>query len=291
LCVGRSMCQRLTCCYRDSILSRRCSRPRGLVDSYPPTILPPDALRRMSVTVGAVFSNQITLAHWSLGLLVPCLTSASSTPWARTRSHLATRISGPGLTRDVTRYLVRHNLYELLSQSMLAIVRSLSSLVVFVVNSLFQAMEAQNTPAIPHLIPPVTAPSSNLLPASSPLYLKAFSSLVTSILPIPLLPNRLPISSLTERSSKLYLASFSVLAPVVPALASTLATEPTIPVIENLVAFTPLTRYPKLPPAPLDAYLRLLTTLINSLPINTLNPPRTNSPKPEATAWTNESGS
>jgi ubiquitin-protein ligase E3 C len=110
-------------------------------------------------------------------------------------------------------------------------------------------------------------------------YTQAFTSLFFSILPVPLLPNRIPLPSVTKLSSGLPLASFDVLLPIIPSLAS-LHTDSAIHVLANLLAFTP-PRYRKLRPDALDAYLALLTTLLNSLPTNALDS-EGNSPS----AWT-----
>jgi ubiquitin-protein ligase E3 C len=120
-------------------------------------------------------------------------------------------------------------------------------------------------------------------------YHQCFLLLFTHILAIPLLPNRLPLASLTEFSSRLPLFSLGVLAPSIPLLITnpSLSTpDSKISIIANLIAFTP-PRYPTLPAAALDTYLYLLTTLMNALPINSLDPPipGTKSNNPSSLSW------
>ena len=58
-----------------------------------------------------------------------------------------------------------------------------------------------------------------------------------------------------------------------------MSAESMIHLISNLLAFTP-PRYPKLSVESLEAYLRLLTTLLNALPARALDPPA-----PDSSAW------
>jgi len=124
-------------------------------------------------------------------------------------------------------------------------------------------------------------------------YQYIFTQFFCHILTIPLLPYRLPLASLTHFSSHLPLDSLPVLSPSVPALVVSITLESKIDVVANLMAFTP-PRYSKLPEQALIAYLNLLTTIMDTLPVNALDPPTSGSSKSNqsiSSTWVDDSDS
>jgi ubiquitin-protein ligase E3 C len=130
-------------------------------------------------------------------------------------------------------------------------------------------------------------------PSTSPEHQHIFSQLFSHILTIPLLLYRIPLASLTHFSSHLPLDSLHILSPSVPALVAKMSLESKIDVIANLVAFTP-PRYAMLPADALIAYLSILTTLMDALPVNALSSPASGSSTSDqlmSLSWVDDSDS
>lgn len=188
----------------------------------------------------------------------------------------------PLLATQITQYLLPRGFYELLSNAIQAIVSlyhtKSDNLLICV-----QPVQAKSSSkSLPLIIPLVTGPLSTFQPAS-PFYAESISGLFLFILTIPLLPNRLPLPSLTALSSRLPLATLSILDPAIPSLINSTSIEGRIHLLANLLAFT-TPRYRILPASALDTYLHILTSLLNSIPINCLHPP-TPGQKSSTTSW------
>ncbi|KAF7312618.1 HECT-domain-containing protein [Mycena indigotica] len=123
--------------------------------------------------------------------------------------------------------------------------------------------DAKTSKSLPLLIP-LTTVAFSVYPATSQEYADSFAALISSILTIPLLPNRLPLQSLTHMSSRLPFAALTSLPPL-----------PEITIIDrlhllaNLATFIP-PRYAALPAPALTAYVKLITSIFNTLPPNAL---------------------
>lgn len=89
---------------------------------------------------------------------------------------------------------------------------------------------------------------------------------------------------LTELSSRLPLSSINLLSPY--NFVGSLSNEAKAHLIANLTMFTP-PRYPTFQPQQLDAYLSLLTSVLQTLPPNALEPPSTSKDK----SWVDEGDS
>ena len=86
-----------------------------------------------------------------------------------------------------------------------------------------------------------------------------------------MLPNRLPIPSVTFLASHLPWTHFSVLHTSIPDLVQPLSIEARIHLIANVNIFVP-PHISRLPYHAVGTYLKLLATLMRSLPINVLDP-------------------
>lgn len=149
--------------------------------------------------------------------------------------------SGP----HVLRYLLARGYYAHLAKSLLA--------------------TPKTAPTYPPLIPLITSPF-RIFPHSSQEYGASIRSLFSDVLIIDVLPNRLPLKALTEFTSKLPLARMDLLEPfTLPSV------EGRINLVANLLTFAP-PFYPALKTA-LPAYLKLLTSVLNSLPVGAFEPP------------------
>jgi ubiquitin-protein ligase E3 C len=93
-----------------------------------------------------------------------------------------------------------------------------------------------------------------------------------------------PLSSLAELSFRLPLSFIQLLSP--QNFLRSLSTESKVHLVANLLAFTP-PRYTKIPVAAFEAYVSLLTTILDALPVNALEPPSVSSSK----SWSNEADS
>lgn len=169
-------------------------------------------------------------------------------------SHLKvlTMLTQSSISTEVMRYLLSHRGYELLSRSVLAF-----------------SVGSKDSPQLPLLVPLLTV-SFTIFSPLSPEYLQALIGLFSDILTISLLPNRMPIPSLTHFSSTLPFAQLPLLEPHVSVIC-TKGTEFKVNLVANLLAFTP-PRYAILQSV-LPSYLSLLTAVLNSLPVNALDPP------------------
>ncbi|KDQ51194.1 hypothetical protein JAAARDRAFT_41256 [Jaapia argillacea MUCL 33604] len=182
---------------------------------------------------------------------------------------------GSDVTIDIMRYLLNRNLYSYLATAIARI-----------------DIEAKTSPSLPPLISLVTLPLISSNP-SSDMYITSLEQIFIHILTIPLLPNRLPLTSLTTFSGRLPISAIHTLPSSLPATLVSCPIEAKVHLIANLLAFTP-PRYPKLPAQPLAAYLQLLAELMNSLPINALDPPEPRSSSAQqsvAGPWIDDSDS
>ncbi|KZT00431.1 HECT-domain-containing protein [Laetiporus sulphureus 93-53] len=164
---------------------------------------------------------------------------------------------------EYVEYLLDRGYYRLLGQALLQI----------------PVESKAKSPSLPPLVSLITLPLSYsvLLP-------QCLTDLVIYILTIPLLPNRLPIESLKAFTRALPLSSLHIVAPSIESLVSSpplSPPEPKIHLLANLVMFAP-PAYPKLSPAAFDAYLQLMSALMNHLPTHALEPPEK---KEDARNW------
>ncbi|TRM60846.1 HECT-domain-containing protein [Schizophyllum amplum] len=140
--------------------------------------------------------------------------------------------------------------------------------------------------ALPGVVRLLVAPFS-IWPADTPTFATSLLSLLTRVLTLPILPNRLPLESLAYLSSSIPYPSLHVLDPHTSALVN-VDVDSKVHLLANLVTFT-APRYPALATAALSTYLRLLTALLNTLPVNALDPPspaKSNAtPNNNATPW------
>ncbi|KAA1475594.1 HECT-domain-containing protein [Dentipellis sp. KUC8613] len=168
-----------------------------------------------------------------------------------------TRALGPesALSVNMSEYFLDHGLFQYLSTAISHI-----------------PVEAKAEPALPLLVSLHIFPLSNFSSSHPGPYSQALAQTFLHLLTLPLLPNRLPLASLSELSARLPFSSVSIIAAFVPDLVSTSSTEGKIHLIANLIAFMP-PRYAKLSAASLEAYLSLLSALMNSLPTHALEPP------------------
>ncbi|KAK0207871.1 HECT-domain-containing protein [Desarmillaria ectypa] len=203
----------------------------------------------------------VLVRQLSLRLLLSVATTPQS---SNAESHLKvlTMLTQSSISAEVMRYLLSHGGYGLLSRSFLAF-----------------GLQSKNSPQLPLLVPLLTV-SFQIFPPSSPEYLHAIIGLFSDILTISLLPNRMPIRSLTLFSSTLPFTQLSLLEPHLSVIC-TKDTEPKVNLVANLLAFTP-PRYAMLQPV-FSSYLSLLTVVLNSLPVNALDPPAANT-----SSWSHE---
>nr|GAT53416.1 HECT-domain-containing protein [Mycena chlorophos] len=172
----------------------------------------------------------------------------------------ATRNIGPQgreTAANILLYLSRRGFYPLLAQA----IRSTP------------IADGKTSTSLPLLVPLATIAFS-VFPADSEAYRDSFSALILSILTIPLLPNRLPLPSLTHLASRI---PFTALPSLPPLPEAPIADK--IHLVANLAAFTPA-RYASFPAPVLTAYMRLLTSIFNTLPPNALD----GAPAPTAAA-------
>ncbi|KAI0260666.1 HECT-domain-containing protein [Gloeopeniophorella convolvens] len=158
------------------------------------------------------------------------------------------------LRTNIIHYLVRHGLYSLLRKAFENI-----------------PINEKASPSIPLIAPLLTHPLKILQSSHPDSFLEAYTSLIQHILSLPLFPNRLPFNVLAQFSVSLPLSAISVLSPSIPQLASSLGVEAKVHLIANLAAFAP-PRYPTLSSASLTTLLRLLSAMMNTLPIGVLEP-------------------
>ncbi|KAF8322685.1 HECT-domain-containing protein [Clavulina sp. PMI_390] len=169
---------------------------------------------------------------------------------------------GSSLSADFCQYLLHRGFYSHIFSALTRI-----------------PIEAKTTPTIPLLITLGTQPLQILSP-TSPHYQFALTQFVTNILTIPLLPNRLPATTLTFLASNLPFDPLSSLD--LPALVSSMTANETstaeqqlnshlarVNLLANLLIFASA-RLPKASAQTLNMYLKLLTLLMDSLPIGCL---------------------
>ncbi|KAL1664383.1 HECT-domain-containing protein [Schizophyllum commune] len=174
---------------------------------------------------------------------------------------------GSQAATEISRYLVVHEYQQYFSQALLQVPPERKTQYV----------------ALPTLVQLLIAPFSLWQPAT-PTFDRAFLGFFTRILTIPLLPNRLPLDSLAKLSSSLPYSALPTLASHLQAF-STLDMDSKVHLIANLVTFTS-PRYAALSTPALATYLRILTALLNTLPINALDPPSAQkAAKANVTPW------
>ncbi|THH16719.1 hypothetical protein EW146_g3984 [Bondarzewia mesenterica] len=160
---------------------------------------------------------------------------------------------GSDISIEITKYLLHHDLFRYFSKAIMGI-----------------PVEEKSSPSLPVLVPLLTHPFSSFN-AFPYLYSQSLMQLFEHILSIPLLPNRISIASLSTFSARLPIVS-SLNDISLAHLVFELPTDRKIHLVSNLVTFlTP--RYPKLTAPGLIAYLSILTSLLDSLPIHALEPP------------------
>ncbi|KAF5340438.1 hypothetical protein D9758_013567 [Tetrapyrgos nigripes] len=208
--------------------------------------------------------------------------------------HVITTILSPSskvpshLTASLTSYLVHHGLYSALRRAIQGI-----------------PINSKANPALPLLIPLTILPLTTFTnQGASEEYRRTFHHLVTQILTIPLLPNRLPLQTLTYLSANLPLTKLDVLFVNSPNSTSAHAAEPAssslssllsnnytsgienkLHLISNLLTLMP-PRYPKLTAPSLAAYLRLLSSLVDGIPVGGLEGATASSASEAATGST-----
>ncbi|GLB43810.1 putative HECT-domain-containing protein [Lyophyllum shimeji] len=160
--------------------------------------------------------------------------------------------SGVHISVEIAQYLLRRNFYPLLASIMTGF-----------------PIEARSSPVVAQAVLLVTAPFQALQPAS-PAYAAALNATFTSILTIPLLPNRVAAKSLTHLSAHIPFGNLSLLD--VDAIMLDTTADEKINLLANLQVFVP-PRYKLLDPKSLAIYFRLLTLVINAIPVTILNPP------------------
>ncbi|THV03800.1 HECT-domain-containing protein [Dendrothele bispora CBS 962.96] len=207
-----------------------------------------------------------TPAH--LKVITGLLSTSTQVPWS--------------FTASITSYLFDHRFYCILGQAIRRI-----------------PVEAKTNFALPLLMPLVLVPlttftSTSPLPASHRGdYQRSFHHFVTQILTVPLLPNRLSLQTLTQFSAGLPVTELDTLFMTLPPRTSNNATimstsppdvvdplslpnllsdfstvgiENKLHLIANLLAFMP-PRYPKLSASALTAYIRLLSSIVDGIPV------------------------
>ncbi|KAM6490051.1 HECT domain containing protein [Amanita muscaria] len=144
-------------------------------------------------------------------------------------------------------YLVRNDMFSLISRLIQSI-----------------PIEAKSSPVLPHIIDFIKNVLS--LPDRAVIH-----HVLIHILTIPLLPYRLPLKSLTVLSASMPLSDLHLLSSNALQLVDSLQIESRIHLLANLVSFVP-PRYQQLNKDALAVYLRLLASLLNSLPLLVLDP-------------------
>ncbi|KAF8344487.1 HECT-domain-containing protein [Amanita rubescens] len=155
---------------------------------------------------------------------------------------------------QIPEYLFHNGLYSLISKAIGAI-----------------PVESKSSPALPMLVELV----KNVLSVPQPpqtSHPQTVCQVVANLLTIPLLPYRLPLKSLGSFSASMPFSDLNVFSPhLVTPIVESLDESSRIHLLSNLLSFVP-PRYPSLSKEAVSAYLQLLTALLNSLPISTLDP-------------------
>ncbi|KAG8214281.1 HECT-domain-containing protein [Butyriboletus roseoflavus] len=178
--------------------------------------------------------------------------------------------SGDDLSLCVSQWLVQNDIYLHLGRAIITF-----------------GPESKNNPSIPYLVKLLYLPLTNLS-SSSESFARSFRGLVSHIFALPLLPYRIPLTSLSELSGQLPLTNLHVLSSCIPDIISVTSTPSQINIIANLLAFTP-PRYTTLPVSSLQAYLQLLSVVLNVLPPHALEPPLPQDSLPKS--WADDSDS
>ncbi|PFH45540.1 hypothetical protein AMATHDRAFT_71617 [Amanita thiersii Skay4041] len=161
---------------------------------------------------------------------------------------------GPPVSAYIAEYLLRHNVYPLISQAIQSI-----------------PVESKSSPTLLPLIELLKLLSS-VFQASSSLYISSISQAIRCILIIPLLPYRLPLKSLGILSASLPLSNLHLLSSsAVSQLLDALDISSRVHLLSNLVSFVS-PRYQQLPEQSISSYLYILTLLLHSFPISLLDP-------------------
>jgi ubiquitin-protein ligase E3 C len=178
-------------------------------------------------------------------------------------------------------YILTRGFYSGLASAMRSIVGiiTLSPIISLCSQNLIshQPTDSRASASLPPIVTLLASPFL-IFPPSSPLYNFALDELIHHILSLPLLPNRLPLASLTYFSSRIPLSSiFTYRSPGSAAggnnfahlVNSITSLDARIHLLANLLAFIPV-RIPKFNAAEVDGYLSLCTTILDSLPIGSL---------------------
>ncbi|KXN82656.1 hypothetical protein AN958_02333 [Leucoagaricus sp. SymC.cos] len=166
---------------------------------------------------------------------------------------LQPRTEGTQITYSILDYLLQRNFYPLLAQAVSSI-----------------PINSKSTPSLPLIIQLVGAPLA-ITPPNTPQFSTLLGTIVQQVLTIPLLPNRLPIPSITYLASHLPWSQLPILRSSILDLIQSLSTEARIHLIANLYMFAS-PHVPRLPSPAVGTYLKILATLMNSLPVNALDP-------------------
>ncbi|KAF7782877.1 hypothetical protein Agabi119p4_2253 [Agaricus bisporus var. burnettii] len=143
--------------------------------------------------------------------------------------------------------------------------RQFYSLVAQAINSV--PLELKSTPSLPLLVQLAVAPLSLAAPNNPSI----LSSLLQHILSIHLLPNRLPLPSISFLASRLPWDQLPSLRSHFGTVAQSLDTESRIHLLTNVYTFVS-PQIPRLSSRVVGVYLALLATIMNNLPVNSLDP-------------------
>ncbi|KAF9445554.1 HECT-domain-containing protein [Macrolepiota fuliginosa MF-IS2] len=162
-------------------------------------------------------------------------------------------LEGTEVANSVLDYLLQRNFYPLLAQAICS-----------------TPVESKSTPALAPIIQLATAPLSTF-PANAPQFASALALAFQHILSIPLLPNRLPLPSISALASRLPWAQLPILRPSICDLVQSLSIVSRIHLIANIYMFAS-PQLPRFPSQAVGTYIKLLASLMNSLPVNALDP-------------------
>lgn len=194
---------------------------------------------------------------------------------------------GTSMSREFSLLFLKSDFYPLLKAATEGVVRRPTIILAYnSFNILEQPLEAKSSsPVLPLLTPLYTAPLG-IFANDTEIYIDCYRQLVQYVMTIPTLPNRLPLASLSQFSARLPLLSLHLLGPFISDFSTSLTLDSKVNLTANLLAFMP-PRYSKLSAQSLDVYLQLLSVLVQSFPVNALEPPSSGDPA-SLKSWTEE---
>ncbi|KDQ20978.1 hypothetical protein BOTBODRAFT_26989 [Botryobasidium botryosum FD-172 SS1] len=162
--------------------------------------------------------------------------------------------NGSNICAEITSYLIPRGFYSYISRAFCLI-----------------PVTSKTSPSLPPLTTLSVSPFFTYTPQSSQ-FATVLTQFYTYILSLPLVPNRLPIPSVTYLAANLQLQHLQLLDgnALILALDAT-SVEPKIHLMANLLTFVPV-RIPTLASSALNAYLELLTAIMDGLPVGALEP-------------------